>query len=249
MDHRETKPRLPCLSCARRTLNICEPLDDGLLRQLLKLGGPRHWKKREVLFRAGDRQGPFFKITRGIVAVSRTLDDGRRQIVGLRAPGDCVGYLENDGKYDFEGQALTDVEGCAFDRSKFDAFATEHPELAVAVAMALSSALAQAGQNMLVIGRLKSTEKVANFLVELSALYTNRLMSTHPLALHLTRNEIADYLGLTLETVSRSFGKLKNRNVIALVQSDAVIILDHNKLVEIAKSAVSDSTKRRVACS
>ena len=85
--------------------------------------------------------GSFFKITQGVVAVSRTLDDGRRQIVALRAPGDCVGYLQVAGNYAFQGEALTDVEACAFDRRKFDAFVQLHPDLASALAEALSVAL------------------------------------------------------------------------------------------------------------
>ncbi len=189
------------------------------------------------MFREGDSMGSFFKITQGIVAVSRTLEDGRRQIVALRAPGDCVGYLETDGNYAFQGEALTDVEACAFDRRKFDVFVQHHPDLAAALADTLSGALKQTGQNMLVMGQLKSTERVANFLSEIVALYRQRRVPTRPLTLHITRSEIGDYLGLTIETVSRSFGKLKKRNVIALIESDSIIILDDKRLAEIGKVA------------
>ena len=158
---------LPCDRCVGRSFNLCKPLDDTRLKALLGLGGIRRWKKRETIFRAGDPMGAFFKIRSGIVAVSRALDDGRRQIVAVRAPGDCVGYLDSDGKYAFEGQALTDVEACAFDRRGFDAFAAKHPDLAAAVSEALSAALKQSGQAMLVLGQLRSTERVAHFLAEM----------------------------------------------------------------------------------
>lgn len=169
------------------------------------------------------------------MAVSRTLDDGRRQIVAVRAPGDCVGYLDNDGKYAFEGQALTDVEACAFDRRGFDAFAAKHPDLAAALAEALSAALKQSGEAMLVLGQLRSTERVAHFLAEMDTLYRQRAVSSGPLLLKMSRTEIADYLGLTIETVSRAIGKLKNRDVISLMGSDAVVVMDNDKLREIAK--------------
>ena len=227
--------RTLCETCVGRSLNLCGPLDDVRLAQLLALGGQKRWAKREIMFREGDIMGSFFKITRGVVAVSRTIDDGRRQIVALRAPGDCVGYLRLDGKYAFQGEALTDVDACAFDRRKFDAFVLLHPDLAAALSEALSAALEQSGQNMLVIGKLKSTERVANFLCEISALYSRRDVPAKPLALHVKRGEIADYLGLTIETVSRSFGKLKSRNVIALVESDSVVILDQERLTAIGK--------------
>ena len=104
---------------------MCKPLDDAGLQMMLSLGGIRHWKKHEIIFHAGAPVGAFYKIRSGIVAVSHTLDDGRRQIIAFARPGDCVGYLDNDGKYAFEGQALTDVEACAFDRRGFDAFACQ----------------------------------------------------------------------------------------------------------------------------
>ena len=227
---------MPCDACIGRTLNLCRPLDDSRLQQLLSLGGVRHWKRHETLFRAGDPMGAFFKIRKGIVAVSHTLDDGRRQIVALRAPGDCVGYLDENGAYAFEGEALTDVEACAFDRRKFDVFASQHPDLAAALAEALSSALKQTGVLTLVLGQLRSTERVAHFLAEISVLYEERHVSAaQPLTLYMGRNEIADYLGLTIETVSRSIGKLKSRNIIALVESGEVVILDFNRLREAGK--------------
>jgi CRP/FNR family transcriptional regulator len=202
---------------------------------LLALGGQRRWNKHEIMFRDGSPIGSFFKITQGIVAVSRTLDDGRRQIVGLHAPGDCVGYLETNGNYSFQGEALTDVEACAFDRREFDVFVQHNLDLAVAVAETLADLLKQSCQNMVVIGQLKSTERVANFLSEIATLYSARRVQLRPLTLHIRRKEIADYLGLTIETVSRSFSKLKRRNVIALVESDSVIILDTKRLAEIGK--------------
>ncbi|WP_295138955.1 Crp/Fnr family transcriptional regulator [uncultured Reyranella sp.] len=227
---------LPCDSCIGRTLNLCRPLDDVRLQHLLSLGGIRHWKRHETLFRAGDPIGAFFKIRKGIVAVAHTLDDGRRQITALRAPGDCVGYLDRDGRYAFEGQALTDVEACAFDRRKFDAYVAQHPDLAAALVEALSSALKQSGMLSLVLGQLRSTERVAHFLAEISALYAERHVSfAQPLTLHMGRNEIADYLGLTIETVSRSIGKLKSRNIIALVESGEVVILDFERLRDAGK--------------
>ena len=226
---------LPCDRCVGRSFNLCKPLDDARLKAMLGLGGIRRWKKREMLFRAGDPMGAFFKIRWGVVAVSRTLDDGRRQIVAMRVPGDCVGYLHDDGRYAFDGEALTEVEACAFDRRRFDVFATQHPDLAAAVGETLSAALRQSGAAMLVLGQLRSTERVANFLAEMDTRYRQRQISSRPLTLKMNRTEIADYLGLTIETVSRAFGKLKARSVIGLIGSDEVIVLDSDRLRHIGK--------------
>jgi CRP/FNR family transcriptional regulator len=179
--------------------------------------------------------GSFFKIRSGVAAVFRVLDDGRRQVVALRAPGDCLGYLEEQGRYAFEGQALTDIEACAFDRRQFDAFAARNPDLAAATAGELSRALKLTGQAMVVLGQLRSTERVAHFVVEIDALYRERHVARSPLSLLMNRNQIADYLGLTVETVSRGFGKLRRRGVIELVGNDEVVILDPGRLREIGK--------------
>jgi CRP/FNR family transcriptional regulator, anaerobic regulatory protein len=237
---------LPCDRCVGRSLNVCKPLDDAGLQTMLSLGGIRHWKKHEIIFHVGAPVGPFFKIRSGIVAVSHTLDDGRRQIVAVRAPGDCVGYLDNDGKYAFEGQALTDVEACAFDRRGFDGFAAKHPELAAAVAEALSAALQQSGQAMLVLGQLRSTERVAHFLAEIDTLYRKGAVASGPLSLKMSRTEIGDYLGLTVETVSRAIRKLKKRDVIRLMASDEVVVLDRDQLRQIAKvEAIAGASQRQ----
>ena len=81
----------------------------------------------------------------------------------------------------------------------------------------------------------KSTERVAHFLVELDALYRQRDVSAQPLSLKMTRADIADYLGLTIETVSRAIGRLKKRNVIGLMGSDEVVVLDNDLLGQIGK--------------
>jgi len=229
--------RLLCDSCPGRALGICRPLDDQRLKQLLALGGRRRWAKRELMYRADEPARLFFKVIKGVVAESRMLDDGRRQIVGIRTVGDLCGYPEYKGRYLFSGEALTEVEVCAFDAHKFGAFIAHQADLACALAEDISDKLRRATENMTVIGQLKSTERVAHFLVEIYELYAARHIGTQPLTLHLTRQEIADYLGLTLETVSRSFSKLKELHVIALVGGDAVAILDEHRLASLAKVA------------
>ena len=221
---------LRCHDCLGRAFNICRPLDDEGLAELLGLGAPLRWPRRTLMFRAGERQGAFFKITRGLVAVSSTLADGRRQILSFHAPGDVVGYLETDGCYAFEGETLTDVEGCSYDRRGFDAMVARRPDLAAAVAKALSDALKRTGHGLTVVGQLKSTERVANFLAELCALYQKRQMMAGPLVLHMNRAEIADYLGLTIETVSRSFSVLKRRSIISREAGGEIVILDPKAL-------------------
>ena len=236
---------LPCERCVGRSLNLCKPLDDTRLKVMLGLGGIRRWKKRQMLFRAGEPMGAFFKIRSGVVAVSRSLDDGQRQIVAIRAPGDCVGYLDADGRDAFEGEALTEVEACAFDRRRFDAFAAQHPDLTAAVRRNPVYGAAAVGRGHAGAGQAQVDERVADFLAEIDTLYQQRHISSRPLSLKMSCAEVADYLGLTIETVSRAIGKLKKRNVIGLMGSDEVVVLDNDRLRQIGKVRRNPAVRRR----
>lgn len=231
----DQSPATYCTGCIGRSLNICRPLDDRQLPDLVALGGRRHWRKRDILFRAGDPILNFFKITKGAVAVSRFLDDGRRQIVAIRIAGDCVGYLHTDGRYSFEGHALTDVEACTFNRRRFDVLANQYPTLAAATTKALVNALTQSAQATVAIGQLRSTERVAYFLAEIHTLYESRFGDMDSIYLEMSRGEIADYLGLTIETVSRSLSKLKKRSLITFAESNEIQIIDKEALREVGK--------------
>src|ERR1700755_773413 len=113
---------LPCGFCPGQGLNVCKALERGRLRELLAMGGRHKWKKGDHLFTAGERTKSVFKITKGIVALSQLLPDGRRQIVGFPMAGEICGMLETEGRYVLTAHAITDSEGCSFDRDRFDAF-------------------------------------------------------------------------------------------------------------------------------
>jgi CRP-like cAMP-binding protein len=110
-----------------------------------------------------------------------------------------------------------------------------HRDLASALSDGVTEKLWRATENMTVLGQLKSTERVAHFLVEMHEVHGASHSGRLSLTLHLTRAEIADYLGLTLETVSRSFSKLRDLHVIALMEGDEVAILNEDRLTGIAK--------------
>ena len=187
------------------------------------------------MFQASDPMGYFYKITKGIVLVFRGLEDGRRQIVGVHSIGDLCGYLEKNATYNFSGVVLPDVEACGSHRRRFDEFVARHPDLSSALANDMSDKRKRAAEHMGVLGQLKSAERVAYFLLQLAEVYSRRIAQSGLLQLHLTREQIADHLGLRLETVSRSFTLLKNNRVIALVGSDAVAVLDRRRLADFAR--------------
>src|SRR6476469_9837837 len=116
----------PCPTCPVRAQNVCRPLDPRRQRELYERR--QTWKKGQVLYRAGEPLGPILKIITGIVAISERLPDGRRQILDFFFPGEICGYLETEGRYSFEGEAITEVETCVFGRARFKAYTAAHDD-------------------------------------------------------------------------------------------------------------------------
>lgn len=231
-DARRARP-LPCLDCPVKAYNVCKPLEYERQKQLFELGVQQSWKRRQFLYRAGDPATTLFKITSGIVAVSRPFADGRRQILGFFLAGEICGFIVKDGKYAFDGEAITEVGTCSLNRRRFDAFAAQHRDVADEIRTALTEKLRQTSEHMAAIGQLSSAESVADFLCRLGSAYSEHAFQTRPLLLPMTRHDIAEYLGLRLETVSRAFSKLKKRGILDL-DEDKILIHDPARLARLS---------------
>ncbi|HZY53358.1 MAG TPA: Crp/Fnr family transcriptional regulator [Reyranella sp.] len=231
--HFGTNGPLPCDRCIGKQYNVCHLLEPERQRELFETGCRHRWDKRSYLFRAGSPVGAVFKVTSGIVAESRTLADGRRQIIAFFLPGDICGYLETDGRHAFDGEAITTAETCSFNRERFGGFVNRNNDVAEEMRRNLADRLKMAGAHLSVVGQLTSTERVANFVAMMTAAYAARNVQTRPLPLPMKRSDIADYLGLRLETVSRAFSKLRQHNIIDL-NEDEVLILDQAKLNQLS---------------
>jgi CRP/FNR family transcriptional regulator, anaerobic regulatory protein len=231
--HFGTNGPLPCDRCIGKQYNVCHLLEPERQRELFETGCRHRWDKRSYLFRAGSPVGAVFKVTSGIVAESRTLADGRRQIIAFFLPGDICGYLETDGRHAFDGEAITTAETCSFNRERFGGFVNRNNDVAEEMRRNLADRLKMAGAHLSVVGQLTSTERVANFVAMMTAAYAARNVQTRPLPLPMKRSDIADYLGLRLETVSRAFSKLRQHNIIDL-NEDEVLILDQARLNQLS---------------
>jgi CRP/FNR family transcriptional regulator len=218
----ENLPRWP-----GRQSDICEPVEPRPLAAFFDSGKRQRWAKHEFLFRSGDAPSAVFKVTTGIVALSMARPSGERQILRFFLPGDVCGDLSDGGACSFDGEALTnEVVTCGFSRKHFDSFVAQNVAMATAVRVELAAALKQARLQMTAIAMLPSTARVANFLCDMQAAFEAHGPLTVAFHLPMTRNDIADYLGLRLETVSRAFTKLRQRRLIKLVDSETVVILD-----------------------
>lgn len=161
------------------------------------------------------------------------LPDGRRQISGFLYPGDYLG-LADDGTYSQTAEAVVPSTLCCFSVNEMDELMDQHPALKDRLYVMTREALRQSRDNQLVLGRLAPVEKLASFLLVLSAQAKRVGHPDNPVHLSMNRTDIADYLGLTIETVSRCFTKLRTQGLIHLPDANTVSILSHRSLSAVA---------------
>ena len=222
-----------CASCGARAFSVCGRLGDEDLAKLDSIAERTALKAGEGLIRQGDPAGHVFNITSGSVRVYKLLPDGRRQITGFLFAGDFVGLATGED-YAFSAEAIEDATLCRFRKSDYRALIREAPALESALLERATHELAAAQNQMLLLGRKTALERVASFLLNLPE-DPVRPATDGLVRLPMTRAEIADYLGLTIETVSRVFSRLKTTGVIRLVSLHELRIENPDRLAALAE--------------
>ena len=192
----------PCTDCSVRQFSLCAALDNAELRELEHLGRHIHFASCETVFAQEEMTTSFYNLLEGVMRLYKLLPDGRRQIVGFALPGDFLGMTASP-RHSFSADAIGSVEDKSHLLRRIN-------ELAV-------RELSQAQDHMVLLGRRSAEEKVATFLIG----WRDRLARLGHLAktvpLPMSRQDIADFLGLTIETVSRTFTKLERDGVIEIL--------------------------------
>lgn len=221
-----------CDECQVRLFSVCGALDPSELDALDRISQGRHFPARTTLFEQGALAGSVFNVTEGIVRLYKSLPDGRRQIVGFALPGDFLGLALQD-RYGVTAEAVTQVGVCRFARSAFLAFVDDKPHLLRRLHEFAGHELSLAQEQMLLLGRRAAEEKVAAFLLNLQSRYGRIGAMSVTVPLPMSRQDIADYLGLTIETVSRTMTRLARQKALVIVP-DGVRLLDKERLGQMA---------------
>jgi CRP/FNR family transcriptional regulator len=190
---------------------------------------------REHIFFEGDAKDHVYRVEKGTVCLYKTLPDGRRQIVDFAYPGDIIG-LGAPGEHVFSAQAICLTRLRCLPCGALHEFARLDPEIGLQLYRTLSDQLLAARDLLLTVGQRNATERLAALLVAL-ARRTERGGDPERIALPMTRADIADFLSLTIETVSRTFTKLRQAGIIDLAQSSLVVIRDRAALEQLAAGA------------
>jgi CRP/FNR family transcriptional regulator len=188
---------------------------------------------KEFVFAEGDAASHVYRVETGAVALFKVLIDGRRQIVGFAYPGDLVG-LGAEGEHMMNAQAIKPTRLRCLPISGLHRSVAQDPTLYFQLYQAVARELASARDLMLTTGQRTATERVVSFLLALSRRNARTGRDPAMLELPMTRSDIGDFLGLTIETVSRTFTKLRAMGLIELVHSSEVKLIDIDALKSLA---------------
>jgi CRP/FNR family transcriptional regulator len=221
-----------CAKCSVRLVSVCAVLSPAELQDMEALSRGAQFAAREVLVSQGAHADSVFTVTDGVVRLYRLLSDGRRQVLGFALPGDFLGLSLLD-IYSFSADAVTDTTVCRFPRKAFIAYAEPRPHLMRRLHEFASNELSLAQDQMVLLGRRTAEERLVAFLISMRDRLARLGHASATLPLAMSRQDIADYLGMTIETVSRTFTRLAKGKSILIVPG-GVRLLSERELERIA---------------
>jgi CRP/FNR family transcriptional regulator len=224
-----------CADCPIRHRAVCARCEPVELQRLEDIKYYRSFSAGQTVMWSGDRMEFVASVVSGVATLTQTMEDGRTQMVGLLLPSDFVG---RPGRLSaaYTVTATTDLTMCCFRRKPFEDMINTTPHIAHRLLEMTLDELDAAREWMLVLGRKTAREKIASLLLIIgrrdAVLNTSQGSSTITFDLPLTREAMADYLGLTLETVSRQMSALRKAGVIELKGKRQIIVPDMDRLME-----------------
>jgi CRP/FNR family transcriptional regulator len=224
----------PCSRCDARSQSVCNAIPDTELRRLGEASTTHTAAPGSSFITEGEAASAFFNITGGTAKLYKLLPDGRRQITGFVGVGHFLGLAVSD-TYAFGAEAIEPVRYCRFSRARLRALLDDFPAMEKRLLQVASNELVAAQEQMLLLGRKTARERVASFLLAQSRLGVVCQMPRARFALPMTRGDIADYVGLTIETVSRTLTKLRSDGLVEIPNATEIAIRNRAAMEQIAE--------------
>ncbi|MCL6707793.1 Crp/Fnr family transcriptional regulator [Pseudomonas sp. R2.Fl] len=225
----DIEPPTVCRACEARHGGVCATLTTAQLLELNRHSTRRRVEAGNEVIGQGESIDSYSNILRGVVKLSKMMADGRQQIVGLQFAPDFMGrpFIEEST---VTAEAATDTEICCFPRALIDRLVAEAPDFERRLYDQSLKELDEARDWMLTLGRKTAQEKVASFLYLIASHADPEQGHTTTFDLPLSRADIADFLGLTIETVSRQMTKLRKDGVVVIENNRHVIVPSIDRL-------------------
>lgn len=180
------------------------------------------------LFCEGEKADSWYQVRSGVLRTYKLMSDGRRQIDAFLMPGDFLGF-EGLTERSFAAEAITQATVVRYSRNRIEGLAGENARFGVRLMRILLKRLNEAQEHLIRLGRKTAEEKVASFILDL----VDRASGQNVIDLPMSRGDIADYLGLTIETVSRTISTMRLNGVIALPSVHRIVVIDRKALEEL----------------
>jgi CRP/FNR family transcriptional regulator len=227
-----------CLHCQARPFSVCNVIDDADLQHLGAAAVTLTVQAGHTFIQEGDPADHFFNVTSGTAKLFKLLPDGRRQVTGFAGIGYFLGLAVSAG-YAFSAEALEPMRICRFNRAKLRGLLDDYPALEKKLLEVASHELVVAQEQMLLLGRKTARERLASFLIARANMLPHcmghtQVTTKERIDLPMTRSDIADYLGLTIETVSRTLSRFKAEKFIEIPNNAEIVVLRHEALDQIA---------------
>lgn len=222
-----------CRNCDRREGSLCAVLT---CEELDRLDEIMTWVKKDpgqTIFTEGDNLENYYNIKKGVARVVKLLPDGRRAILDFLFEGDFLG-LNAEGQYAYSAEAITPVKLCCFPRGKLQILFQEIPKMENRLLGIYTDKLVDGQKQLTDLARKSPRERMAAFLLNFSKIESLKI-SDNRFTLPMTREDISDYLGLTIETISRTLSAFSRENLIRIDQRKIITLLAPDKISELAE--------------
>lgn len=216
-------------------LAVCRGLGRDATTNIMAITSAQKRSAGETIFWEGDAADSVFEVVSGTIRLHKLLPDGRRQVTGFLSAGHLVG-LAPEGSWVYTAEAITDVTLCRYRRSAFDRLIDTVPGFARRVLTVTSHELRVAQDQMLLLGRKTAAERVASFLLLMANQQGGE--DAEEISVPMGRNDIADYLGLTVETVCRTLTQLRRDELIEIPSHGRIVFRDRSELETLAAGEI-----------
>lgn len=232
-----------CAGCTSGKIGFCASLNVAAVERIAGAARALRFQKSQIITRDEDAPMTPLILRSGMIKVSHTFTDGRQQIIDFLTAGDVLIHQAAGNAESASVEATTDVVACEVSLSDLETVCTATPDLGQSLLRAVLGEIERKNQQVMMLGRKRSDERIASFLLDFSERAARRGESAEYLNLPMSRAEIADYLSLTTETVSRAFSVLRKERIVKLPKPHEVVICDLAGLLEIADGGANLSAR------
>jgi len=204
---------LLCSSCQARFRGICSCLSNEQLNEISQSVKHTHYPKGKEVINFNEDANKIYNIVNGSIRQYKILPDGRRQIVGFLFSGDFLG-IPYEEKFSYYANTIEDTCLCVFSRQNFESYLVKFPAFEKEVLKKISLKLSDSFDQNMLLGKKQAREKLATFLILILKVQKNSQNETNLFKIPMTREDIADYLGLRTETTSRMFTEFCMKDLI-----------------------------------